>query len=156
MKIQINSLEALERLIGGDNQMEFEIRRSIVDDFTKKHLKSLLDEELIETLVREHKKEIENVLMDKKIFQDPYYRTQTVLKDEYLNLIKKEVEKQVSNSIRTTIEEIINKNNIKEELETLVKEKSNYIKTIWTEENIQYRINKAADFKLKNLIDKID
>ena len=94
--------------------------------------------------------------MDKKIFQDPYYRTQTVLKDEYLNLIKKEVEKQVSNSIRTTIEEIINKNNIKEELETLVKEQSNYIKTIWTEENIQYRINKAADFKLKNLIDKID
>ena len=39
---------------------------------------------------------------------------------------------------------------------SIVKEQSNYIKTIWTEENIQYRINKAADFKLKNLIDKID
>ena len=42
MKIQINSLEALERLIGGDTQVEIEIRNSIVQEFTKKYLKSLV------------------------------------------------------------------------------------------------------------------
>lgn len=38
MKIQINSLEALERLIGGDTELEIDIRNSIVHKFTQKHL----------------------------------------------------------------------------------------------------------------------
>jgi hypothetical protein len=41
VKIQINSLEALERLIGGDSELEIEIRSSIVQEFSKKHLKSI-------------------------------------------------------------------------------------------------------------------
>jgi hypothetical protein len=36
VKIQINSLEALERLIGNDNNLEIDIRNSIVQNFTKK------------------------------------------------------------------------------------------------------------------------
>ena len=42
-KIQINSLAALERLIGGDSEMEIEIRNSIVQEFGKKHLRALID-----------------------------------------------------------------------------------------------------------------
>jgi len=42
-KIQINSLAALERLIGGDTEVELEIRNNIVQEFAKKHLKSLLE-----------------------------------------------------------------------------------------------------------------
>ena len=38
-KIQINSLEALERLIGGDTELEIEVRNSIVQEFAKKYLK---------------------------------------------------------------------------------------------------------------------
>ena len=43
-KIQINSLAALERLIGNDNEIEIEIRNSIVQEFAKKHLKSIAHE----------------------------------------------------------------------------------------------------------------
>ncbi len=39
VKIQINSLEALERLLGGDTTLEVEIRQSVVQQFAKAHLK---------------------------------------------------------------------------------------------------------------------
>jgi hypothetical protein len=45
-KIQINSLEALERLIGGDNEVEVELRGSVVQEFAKKHLKCIAQEYL--------------------------------------------------------------------------------------------------------------
>ena len=41
MKIQINSLEAVERLIGGDTEVEIEVRNSVVQEFAKKHLKAV-------------------------------------------------------------------------------------------------------------------
>ena len=44
MKLQINSLAALERLIGGDTEVELEIRNSIVQEFAKKHLKAIVNE----------------------------------------------------------------------------------------------------------------
>lgn len=47
MKIQINSLAALERLIGGDNELEIDIRKSIVEQFTKAHLRTLLNTDVV-------------------------------------------------------------------------------------------------------------
>ena len=52
MKIQINSLKALERLIGGDNELEIEIRNSIVQEFTKKHLKSIYNDIISDAFLR--------------------------------------------------------------------------------------------------------
>jgi hypothetical protein len=48
VKIQINSLEALERLIGGDSELEIEMRKSIAYDFTTKHLKSLANDPAVQ------------------------------------------------------------------------------------------------------------
>lgn len=47
-KIQINSLEALERLIGGDSELEFEIRNNVAQDFAKKHLKAVALNEVVQ------------------------------------------------------------------------------------------------------------
>ena len=44
MKLTINA-EALERLIGGDSDIEIEIRQQIADQFCKRHLKSLINTE---------------------------------------------------------------------------------------------------------------
>lgn len=46
LTLQINSLEALERLIGGDSKVEIEIRNSIVERFTKKYLKGLVENKI--------------------------------------------------------------------------------------------------------------
>lgn len=57
--IQINSLKALERLIGGDTKLEIEARNSIVQDFTKKHLKGIANKYTDETL-KDLKKSVKN------------------------------------------------------------------------------------------------
>lgn len=44
LTLQINSLEALERLIGNDTECEIAIRNRVVQDFAKKHLKSIANE----------------------------------------------------------------------------------------------------------------
>lgn len=41
LTIQINNLEALERLIGGDSDVEIDIRNSVVQKFAEKHLKAV-------------------------------------------------------------------------------------------------------------------
>jgi len=41
VKLQINSKEALERLIGGDSDLEVELRNSVVQEFANRHLKGL-------------------------------------------------------------------------------------------------------------------
>lgn len=46
IKIQLNSLEALERLIGGNTELEMELRNSVAQDFTKKYLKGLVTTQL--------------------------------------------------------------------------------------------------------------
>ena len=59
IKIQINSLEAVERLIGGDNEIEIQVRNSIVNDFTKRHLKGVVSEKMSKDI----SKAIENELL---------------------------------------------------------------------------------------------
>jgi len=53
LTIQINNLEALERLIGGDSEVEVDIRNSVVQKFAEKHLKPLANTpEVSDTLTR--------------------------------------------------------------------------------------------------------
>ena len=46
IKLQINSKAALERLSGGDTELEMEIRNNSVQEFTSKRLKGLINAEL--------------------------------------------------------------------------------------------------------------
>lgn len=41
IKIQINSVEALERLLGNDQELEVEVRKSVVEAFGKSFVKSV-------------------------------------------------------------------------------------------------------------------
>ena len=51
IKIQINSLAALERLIGGDSELEIELRQSVVEAFARKHLKVVVNSEVFKEAV---------------------------------------------------------------------------------------------------------
>jgi hypothetical protein len=59
-KIQINSLEALERLIGNDTQLEIEVRNNIVQEFAKKHLKALVNDSVFQNTINACKKELQS------------------------------------------------------------------------------------------------
>lgn len=55
--IQINSVQALERLIGGDTQVEIDVRNSVVQKFAESHLKSLANSSTIKLAVEAIQKE---------------------------------------------------------------------------------------------------
>jgi hypothetical protein len=61
-KIQINSLEALERLIGGDSELEVEMRKSIAYDFTTKHLKALANDPYVMAKMEEARHELRKIV----------------------------------------------------------------------------------------------
>jgi len=49
LTLQINSKEALERLIGGDSQTEIDIRNSVVQKFSEKYLKSVANSDAMKS-----------------------------------------------------------------------------------------------------------
>jgi hypothetical protein len=65
LTIQINNLEALERLIGGDSEVEIEIRNSVVQNFAEKHLKPLANSASITSTLSDIKKDILKLIKEK-------------------------------------------------------------------------------------------
>lgn len=74
-KLQINSLEAIERLIGGDTELELQLRQSVVEAFAKKHLKQLSVDPVIENVATALKSEVTSLLLQKVPVKDNYGRT---------------------------------------------------------------------------------
>lgn len=66
MKVQINNLEALERLLGGDTEFEFELRQNVADTFAKKYLKGLVTTQLESGI----KQQIPKILKEEGILVD--------------------------------------------------------------------------------------
>jgi hypothetical protein len=63
--IQINSREALERLIGNDNAVEIDIRNSVVQKFAERHLKPLANCEPITSTLKKIKDSIDAYVVQK-------------------------------------------------------------------------------------------
>ena len=102
IKLQINSLEALERINGGESEIEVELRSSIVQEFSKRHLKHLSDGIIIQTLTKDIKEYIDteyryfcSVFETTYMKQVSYGSRQYVLKPEIIETIKKEVDSQL-------------------------------------------------------------
>lgn len=110
MKIQINSLEALERLIGDDKEMEISVKQSILNEFAKKHLKSIANSEAMETLKREVLKELKETgfygLLKKTESKSIFYRESTLLSSETKELIKEQVKDELDSLISEEIAKI--------------------------------------------------
>lgn len=126
MKIQINSLAALERLIGGDNQLEFDIRQSVVNAFTKKYLKGIATEEILIRQRRAILTHIEDEMITRESWGKakvrPKYKEkfEAEIMSQFEGLIKSTVAESLSNS--GLIKELVNEN-----LEKLVKSSVNLI-----------------------------
>lgn len=144
MKIQINSLEALERLIGGDSELEFDIRQSVAEAFTKKHLKSLATAELIEKARIAISKELTNEFF---VIKDSMpiklnYKYQQQLQEGLDSFLNKQVEALLSNAIEQNASLI--------KLKILIDEQVLRIGRMWSTEAITQRINSEVDKKIKD------
>ena len=65
LTIQINNLEALERLIGNDSEVEVDIRNSVVQKFAEKHLKPLANSPQISGTLSAIKDDISKQIREK-------------------------------------------------------------------------------------------
>jgi len=82
MKIQINSLAALERLLGNDTELEMDIRNSVADSFAKKYLKAVASKYLEEETQKRLEEEVASLLKIKsmKVELDVYVK-ETIRKE---------------------------------------------------------------------------
>ena len=123
--IQINSQAALERLIGGDSQLAIEARNSIIQNFTQKHLKSLVNLEVVQNEANKLRKDFA-VLVNEKIGAeigviktDGYQKVfQSALRPEIQEFLNKTIESKVYDLIKKSVEEKVASMNI----EKLVKD----------------------------------
>lgn len=101
VKIQINSLEALERLIGGNSEFEFEIRESIVQKFATKHLKSVATSDALSKIASALKDEITADLV-KQTSSGGWNKTYALT-----DKAKKLLDDTTSDKIRSMIEHVV-------------------------------------------------
>jgi len=145
-KIQINSLEALERLIGNDNELEIEIRNSVVQNFSKKYLKNIADEEILKNEVNAIKKYTSEEFFTKT---RENYRDVYQFKPEVLEKIKSDINYSIRIQFAEIISDLIKKRNIANKLEEELNKASDFIVNELTSSTIEDRLNKLVDKKLK-------
>jgi uncharacterized membrane-anchored protein YjiN (DUF445 family) len=140
IKIQINSLEALERLIGGDNELEISIRDNIVQEFTNKYLKGLVNSDKIKEASWSINQKIRNCV-------EETYLSGTYLKPEIVNNIRKEVKDYVDKCLHSYLD-----NEIDKELRSLMETR---IQKLTDSGEMEDRILKCMDSYLKKSIDNV-
>ena len=148
VKIQINSLEALERLIGGDSELEIDIRRSVVANFTKKYLSDIAKEENIQAMAQKIHDDAVGRARDeaaKKILtktKTGWRRGETVLTAE--------MQKQVDAAVQSAVGAIAAKV-VVEKLETYVEE---WMKARKLEKWLECAIERIYNSKLCDMVKK--
>lgn len=124
VKIQINSLQSLEQLIGRDSELWFELRNAVVQEFCKKHLKGIVTKEVLAENSEMFKNDVVQKLND--LLRSPHNKTTLNLVNE---LEKKYLDKsEIEEAIQRTVKRIEN-----EMCDTLIED----------------RINKLVDRRLK-------
>lgn len=146
VKIQINSLEALERLIGGDSQLEFDIRASVVQKFTEKHLKSIAGMHTMKNTAEAIKKEIEDQYFKVSSGYGP--KTYT-LNDKAREALKLNIDSAFTDTIRNELGLTLNVQDVRNKIESLLKTQADYIAAELTNITLSQRLEKMVDAKIK-------
>ena len=114
MQIQINNLAALERLIGGDSELEFEIRNNIVQAFANKHLKPLVNDLKFDAMLRKvqesGQEEVKKVIEEKLgKFVTINWRESFSLNDNIKASIRQEAQTKIKEQVDAAAEVVLQK-----------------------------------------------
>jgi hypothetical protein len=134
LTLQINSLEALERLIGGDSEIEIDIRNNVVQKFAEKHLKAVANSEMMKNL----ESSIRNSLYESSGY-------------------KKNVSSKIKKEIDTIVDNIVS-DNIKRKMVSvsaeLIDNANQKIRQIADDIEKQDIVNKAINKAINEKVDK--
>ena len=152
MKIQINSLEAFNRLIEGDKEMEISVKSAIINDFATRYIKFVANSEIIDKVKQEVLKAIEKTDyfgMLKEVDNGLWAKNHR-LSHKVEKLVEEEVKNRVYNIIfdkiteaELKLEEVIN-----QRLELM----SDFIMGRLGEEAIKNALTRILQEKLKKIV----
>lgn len=147
LKVQINSLEALERLIGGDTQIEIDIRDNIVDIFTRKHLKSIANEQF----VKDATEALSNQMKDQFLVYSSGMSLAKIpkLNPEIEKLIKEDMIRLGREQLREIVDDVLNATKTRYQIEEVLTRQANYILDELTNNKLEDRLEAMVDRRLK-------
>jgi len=160
--VQINSLEALEKLIGGNSDVEVKIRNSIVKNFTKKYLKSIAHE-LYKYRYDEQGRRIYAGLKEGVNPSDEFIKKNgkrigdiiTSKIDETIYLKINKIDSYVDTALKDRIGYIIRESgydNMISEMNKAKEEVDNYFKEL--EKNMDTRLSEMVAEKVRNIMER--
>jgi len=107
MRLELN-LPALERLIGGDTELELHLRKQIVQEFSKRHLKEVVDQDAYQLALEAAKQfvneaakqafDIENIAVN-HLWPTVGYRLKSMIE----SLVKEVAQKIVDETLQKVI-----------------------------------------------------
>lgn len=148
MKIQINSKEALERLIGDDKEMEIAIKSAVINQFAKQYLKSVANDEIIRELkaavLAEVEAEVARHVELAPVFSVSRFKARPELKKAIQNATKEALRELVKEAIEERMSDV------EEEIKQLLGYKLDIICDKVSERNI----DRLVQSKLRKLIEE--
>ena len=142
--------QALERLLGGDTEVEAELRNCVVQEFAKKHLKAIANSEVFQGFV---KKEIDKMRLaaelavNEAIFDTKKDSWNRVVTNGFKEGLKKQIAKDVSFAFEQELGRQLNKM-IDERLNGLTETVEGYIDSK-VKNYGKYTIDKMVEEKFK-------
>ena len=136
MKIQLDE-KALERLIGGDSDIEVELRSDVVQAFAKRHLKGVIEEKYLD----EVKKEISAYKWGNSFVLN------TEIKQKINDEVKKAIKEEIKNIVKDGYQEIYTE--LKADMQSKFNELEIWIKENLNEEKGERIIEKVIRSKLE-------
>jgi len=137
IKLQINSLDAIERLIGGDSELEIEVRASVVEAFMKKHINSIVNSKVTEAVKRD--------ILSELIIPAKGYNSYDALTVKTKELLKAEIDGQ----FRKIANDALNAYLAEGGLDQLMKEKAAYVADTLTARTIDVKFDQYVDIAIK-------
>ena len=131
--LQINSIEALERILNGSEGLELQIKENIVQEFTKRYLKGIANEEIVKQASSKIKEEIEETLFGDS---NKYSFRLKELKPGYVKLIEETIESKIRFELLTTINDRIEVNTQYQKIDELITERINNLVNGITEQDV--------------------
>lgn len=137
MKLFLN-LPALERLIGGDSEVEISLRHQIVNEFTKRSLTEIAKSQSYQKTLQE----LRNILDD-----EVKNTVGITLKNGYRSSHSDQLREQIQSIIQKAVDEAIDKS-----IQTAIKNKMDYYESKTFEQVIENKVGYAFNVKIDQLV----
>ncbi len=160
LTLQINNLEALERLIGGDTEVEMDIRRSVVDAFAEKYLKPMAAERMkgvVDELIAPARMGFEAELSKYFTTHKEYGSVTIRLTGSHQKAFTEQAKAIIMAATDEAIKEAVTnaKEVIDQRISAAIKQIDEHINWSTSEDRFRYMVNEVAQKKIQAIVGKI-